>query len=612
MKNIYKLLLCTIILVADMKAKAQINCGYDNISEMNDSATYQNHRNHFIKQIQKFKSKGTFNVLPNPDSIQTLTWSNGCRKVQYLIPVVVHVIYDPSDSLVGMGSNINDVQIQNQIDELNYNLRNQQQALFPAVNTGIQVCLASRLPDGTSFSGITRSSSSLSTHNLTASKDLALKNIIQLPPSQYLNIYVVKTILTATGVDSGVLGYAMGRKAWGSINDGIVMRAFYFGNAQNCSGCNLIPDSRGKSLVHEVGHYLGLLHTFTEACFGGNDSSDCGSKGDLCCDTPPIDGPSASGCSPSSNTCTETPTDKNDQKENFMDYTGEDCFNTFTGDQTLIMQSVLNNERAMLVSATNVNKTQPACCMLNAHFDVEYPTLCKNDSQTFTAVNYRDSTIHYHWNIYRGNTLIYTTNSTSYIYQLKTTDTGLYNVKLVIIGASDSIIEIQNQTFKVINCDSSTASVRGNWYFGYLAGLKFTKSGVVPSLEALKNNTPLNKNTQSIESCISISDSSGNLLFYGGGEEYGQPYHIFNKNYKEMEGSPIYGSGNATQGAISFQHPLHSNQYYLFTTSANIDDNQNGFRYSIIDVNAYDNIWNTYTGAFVKKNTEVVAVLQER
>ena len=81
------------------------------------------------------------------------------------------------------------------------------------------------------------------------------------------------------------------------------------------------------------------------------------------------------------------------------------------------------------------------------------------------------------------------------------------------------------------------------------------------------------------ESAASISDTSGNLLFYTNGEE------IRNANMAVMpNGSGILGCQSSTQGAVIVPMPQNPNIYYVFTTSCFEQNFTLGARYSIIDM----------------------------
>ncbi|MBL7808217.1 MAG: gliding motility-associated C-terminal domain-containing protein [Saprospiraceae bacterium] len=260
------------------------------------------------------------------------------------IPVVVHIIHQNGPE------NITDAQVQQAINWLNLALANQ--GVFEqgsGVNCGIQLCLARRTPDNLPTNGITRTSSALTTMEMET-QNLPLKNLMRWEPEDYLNIWVVNSICSIN-YGCGVYGFAHLPYAHGSNIDGIVMEAAY-----------LTDQAKVAGLAHEMGHYLGLYHTFE----GGCNNNNCLTDGDRICDTPPDQSTSFVACGAPVNTCNTDiqsgpfTTDQLDMNWNFMDYGQLACFHDFTPNQSQRMNLTLEGVRKSLLQSRGCQTPCPA------------------------------------------------------------------------------------------------------------------------------------------------------------------------------------------------------------------------------------------------------------
>lgn len=101
------------------------------------------------------------------------------------------------------------------------------------------------------------------------------------------------------------------------------------------------------------------------------------------------------------------------------------------------------------------------------------------------------------------------------------------------------------------------------WHFGNQQGFDFS-SGEPQPVE--------NSQIDAVESCCTMSDLNGNLLFYtnGGGREDGVSFGgIWNGNHELMEGgdlgTTLGGGQSGFQGCLTVPRPENPDLYYLFT-----------------------------------------------
>ena len=153
-------------------------------------------------------------------------------------------------------------------------------------------------------------------------------NSLALDTAEYLNIY--------TNTASGSLGYVpylAGGAPEGTKSDRVV--ALW----TSLPGGSEIFFNEGDTVVHEVGHWMGLAHTFQ----GG-----CGFFGDGVADTPGVFSPNYS-CNENRDSCPSDGLGK-DLVHNYMDYGDDPCMDSFTPGQNDRVIAQMNLHRPTIVA----------------------------------------------------------------------------------------------------------------------------------------------------------------------------------------------------------------------------------------------------------------------
>ena len=228
-----------------------------------------------------------------------------------IIPVVVHILWNTA------AQNISNAQVLSQIEVLNndYSGTNADHNKIPswfsslAADCGISFALAKTDPQGHPTSGIERTQTSTTVFSFNdKAKTAATGGADAWNADKYLNIWVCN-------LENGISGYSS-VPGCPKETDGIVISTGVFG-AINISG----PFNKGRTAVHETGHWLNLRHIWGDAnC--GDDQVD---------DTPTQQAANRGCITGEKFTCGSTA--HGDMYMNFMDFTDDACMYMFTKGQ---------------------------------------------------------------------------------------------------------------------------------------------------------------------------------------------------------------------------------------------------------------------------------------
>ena len=300
----------------------------------------------YLKNLEVYFPEEYAAIKAAAEQQQAVTSTYRTNGGVYTIPVVVHIVYNNA------AQNIDDEFVFSQIDVLNADYRrlnddaDETPAAFEglAADAQIEFCLAQQDPDGVLSTGITRTETDIASWSLFASptadnysdnvKDTEKGGEDAWPRTDYLNIWVCN-------ITGGILGYAT-PPGGPSAKDGVVIGYKYFGDGSPGGVYN-----KGRTATHEVGHWLGLNHTWGDDDFAGEPQ--CGGS-DGVDDTPNQEDATYGAPSfPKLDDC--SPVAPGIMFMNYMDYVDDGSMNMFTNDQADEMRAVLEGSRASILES---------------------------------------------------------------------------------------------------------------------------------------------------------------------------------------------------------------------------------------------------------------------
>lgn len=307
-----------------------------------------------------------------------------------VIPVVFHIIHDYNSNY------ISEAQVESAMEHINLDFQKLNPDTIDIVSDFVDIAsdlnisfrLAQIDPDGNCTKGVTRTFSTL-TH--TAGENV--KSLVKWDPSKYLNVWVVETIASGAGGYSYLPGSAPGN----DNNAGILVINTQFGATGTSNGSAF---SR-HTLSHEIGHFLGLPHTW-----GGTNTpglaSNC-STDDGIDDTPECVGQSFN-CDLTIETCGSL-----DNVQNIMCYAG--CPNMFTEGQGDRVHFYLDNHTSgnaprynlwqqsnLLATGTNDGYVSQECTPI-ADIHAKITSTCVGDEILIEGYAHNSDNYNYNWTV---------------------------------------------------------------------------------------------------------------------------------------------------------------------------------------------------------------------
>ena len=497
------------------------------------------------------KMNSYFNKFPAQKTIKQklekkiLSASSDYSKQSVIIPVVFHVVYNTTEQ------NISDMQILSQLDVINedFNRTNTDALYTPSdfnsivASMQISFCLAQRTPNGNPTNGIIRKQTNQTEFQLydTLIHYNSLGGSDAWDPKKYLNIWI-------SNIGGGILGWAQ-YPAAGSINtDGIVIDFHHFGTI----GTAVSPYHLGRTTTHELGHYFNLFHIWGD--------NNCGN--DWVSDTPTQEEENFGCKSHPHISCNNS----GDMFMNFMDYTDDDCMNSFTIGQRNRVWSSISTYRTGLITSDGCNPVVASTA--NANIEIVSPegsiNGCNNPIYPKVLIKNKSAD-----NLYTA-LIKYKINSSPYQYQwwngnLSQNETDSISLSGIAIGGTSHMIEVEllqpNNNQDVDTSDN------------YAIKLFQTTGGTSVNINLITDNYANETSWYLYDANNNLIDSSGNL---SNNSHYIYNHCLENMCYKfvinDTEGDGFccnYGNGSVSVNKVLINQEIAQLSYFNFSDTIN-------------------------------------------
>ena len=271
----------------------------------------------FSANAQQWCGFDEVNKFHTPSEVSTQPTKRNFLNIPKTIPTIIHILHEGEP--YGVFPHLSSEIAYQAIDSVN--------TWFEDSNASLELCIASVGPNGEAINGIVY-------HNMLAEfPGYNFSNNAQdyhtyiqgqtlIEPDEYLNIYVDDW----TNGPSGFANLPTGHACWVRTNK--------------------FNDPSSKTLIHEIGHWCGLYHTFADGfnptyddCEDAATETDCEVQGDRVCDTPPTI--QIYSCEPA---C------PGDVINSYMSYAPNQCRTLFTPGQVDRMHAQLESLRPGVIN----------------------------------------------------------------------------------------------------------------------------------------------------------------------------------------------------------------------------------------------------------------------